>query len=186
MRKNETNNNNKKQDKGDLKMGKDIRNIFLKLAKKESWNSIDTKIRTKELNNKLSVYRYNEFKEKAKLLSTFETYYNGRHERINNNEIICPTCGKYTFSKAQLAIHRENTPTCVGEYREETKAWEMCENEGCGKLFKTHRDVEKHMAYRRNGEGNQYINNITEGGIDRRTRFGGGVPKGIYLCLMGE
>ena len=95
-------------------------------------------IRRKEPISKLSLSRYYEFGEMEKLMLTFKTYYR-ENVKINNNEIIRPTCGRNTFSKAQLAIRRKNTPTFVEEYWKETKACEMCENEGCGKLFKTYK-----------------------------------------------
>ena len=95
----------------------------------------------------MCLYKYNEFKELAKLILTFSTYYSEKHERVDNYEFICPTCGKRTNSKAQLTIHRKNTQTCVEEYWREMKEWKLCENEGCGMLFKTYKDVEKHMNY---------------------------------------
>ena len=50
---------------------------------------------------------------------------------------------------------------------------EMCENEGRCKLWKTYKDVGKHMAYHcAGGEENPYMYNSTEGEIDRRTRYG--------------
>ena len=33
------------------------------------------------------------------------------------------------------------------KYWEEMKEWKICENEGCGMLFKTIKDMEKHMLY---------------------------------------
>ena len=56
-----------------------------------------------------------------------------------------------------------------------------------GKLFKTYKDVDKHMKYHcNNEEENPYDNNGLDGAIDRRTRYGAGVSKeGLYM-ISGE
>ena len=63
----------------------------------------------------------------------------------------------------------------------------MCGNEGCGELFKTYKDVEKHTKYRcGNDEPNPYVNNGTDGEIDSRTRHGAGTPKEDVYMFKGK
>ena len=64
---------------------------------------------------------------------------------------------------------------------------EICENVECGKLFKTYKDVGKHMKYHcGNEELNPYDNDNNEGEIDRRARYGAGIPKEDLYMFNGK
>ena len=56
------------------------------------------------------------------------------------------------YSQGQLTIHRKTTKQCMWKYWEEMKEWKYAKNEGCGMLFKTIKDMGKHMLYRRGRE----------------------------------
>ena len=166
---------------------KELYETFKKLVRKELWTKIKGIISENEPKNNISIYKYNDFKELAKLTLKFRTYYSEKQERKTDNDFICPTCGKIEHSKARLTIHRKNSNQCMNDYWEEMKAWKICENVGCGKLFKTYNDVEKHMKYHcGNDEPNPYDDNGNEGEIDRRTRYGAGIPKEDLYMFNGK
>ena len=74
-----------------------------------------------------------------------------------------------------------------GKYWEETKAWKICENEGCGKLLPTYDDMQKHMFYHcKNNDGDPFINKSNEGKIDRRTMRGFGLPSEDMFMFKGK
>ena len=57
----------------------------------------------------------------------------------------------------------------MGKYWEEMKEWKICENDGCGMLFETIKDMEKHMFYHCGKEGdNPSHNHNEEGAISRK------------------
>ena len=94
---------------------------------------------------------------------------------------------KIEHSKARLTIRRKNSNQCINDYWGEMKACEICVNVECGKLFKTYKDVERHTKYHcGNDEPNPYDNNGNEGEIDRRTRYGAGVPKEDLYMFNGK
>ena len=157
-----------------------------KLASKESWNSLETKIGTKEPCSNLILYRYNEFKEMGELLLTFKTYYSESAKWLIIMELFPQPVGD---------IHLANRSyPYIGKYHNlrwrllgRNESLGMCENEGRGKLFKAYKDVGKHMAYRCNkDEATTYVNNSIECEVDRRTRYGDGVPKEDLFTRNGE
>ena len=65
---------------------------------------------------------------------------------------------KNLYSKGQLTIHRKTTKQCIEKYWGGMESWEICENDGCGKLFPTYDDMQKHMFYRcKNNEENPLL-----------------------------
>ena len=50
---------------------------------------------------------------------------------------------KSVYIKGKLTLRRITTGQCMGKYWGSMKEWEICENGGCGMLFKTIKDMEK-------------------------------------------
>ena len=74
----------------------------------------------------------------------------------------------------------------MAKYWEEMKAWEICENEGCGKLFPTYDDMQKHMFYHCGNTEENPFNNNTDGKIDRRTMRGFGLSSEDMFMFKGK
>ena len=92
---------------------KETYETFKNLVKPEYWEEVKDRIRNKNANKELQIYRYNIFKELAKLMLSYKTYFKEKYERKNNIAYTCPTCGKNVYSKGQLTIHRKTTKQCM-------------------------------------------------------------------------
>ena len=156
---------------------------YISFIKKEEKQATINYMCKLEMPLNLNKITYLHFKNIVKSVYAYETTYPETHERRNNDVIACPTCGKECYSKGWLTQHRKNSDDCKNDYYAELENLKICTNLGCGRVFHTHADREKHEQYHCGNEDNAYANNSEEGVIDRRTPYGFGTPKKTKDCL---
>ena len=158
---------------------------YQSMCKPERWRELEQRIRTQEpprTNVQLRKIAYHSFKELAKLVLRYQTYYPEKYIPKHDKPNICPTCGIRCNGKSQLTKHRKNTETCKEAYWNDINQMKKCTNQNCDRTFLTEKDLEYHMRYHCGNELNPFRNYTQEWHIDRRTLYGYGIhPEDIRL-----
>ena len=154
------------------------------MVKPERWREMEKRIRAQlppRNNNQYRAIHYQSFKELAKLVLRYQTYYPGKYITEHDAPLQCPTCGKQCNGSSQLTKRRKNSPERQEQYWGEINQLIIFPNEGCDQIFETHKAYECHLRYRCGNGPNPFRNTTRPGHLDRTLRGYGIPPEDIRL-----